>query len=246
MALLLSPAGSFDALRAAIDGGADEVYLGGMQFNARAGAKNFDQKQLISAGNLCREHYVHLLITLNTLIEDKAEHTGVYVGTDGLVLGKGKFKVDTSGNVTASGKMSASSLNITGGSISLGGGVFSVNSRGEMNASSGTFTGTVYAGKIESGGDAGKLDGGALVDGSVGVGQCSSGINSSLDYANFANKVFNGIDNTTAKYGRFTSLYQGTEEAGALYLRGEAANWFNITIDGTRYRFLKSAVNPTV
>ncbi len=71
MALLLSPAGSFDALRAAIDGGADEVYLGGMQFNARAGAKNFDQKQLVSAGNLCREHHVHLLITLNTLIEDK-------------------------------------------------------------------------------------------------------------------------------------------------------------------------------
>lgn len=71
MALLLSPAGSFDALRAAIDGGADEVYLGGMQFNARAGAKNFDEKQLQQAGKLCREHNVHLLITLNTLIRDK-------------------------------------------------------------------------------------------------------------------------------------------------------------------------------
>ena len=71
MSLILSPAGSYDALRAAIDGGADEVYLGGMQFNARAGAKNFDEKQLISAGALCREHGVHLLITLNTLIEDK-------------------------------------------------------------------------------------------------------------------------------------------------------------------------------
>ena len=71
MALLLAPAGSFEALRAAIDGGADEVYLGGMQFNARAGAKNFDEKQLIAAGELCRRHNVHLLITLNTLIRDK-------------------------------------------------------------------------------------------------------------------------------------------------------------------------------
>ena len=71
MALLLSPAGSFEALRAAIDGGADEVYLGGMQFNARAGAKNFDEKQLIRAGELCREHNVRLLITLNTLIKEK-------------------------------------------------------------------------------------------------------------------------------------------------------------------------------
>ena len=71
MALLLAPAGSFEALRAAIDGGADEVYLGGMQFNARAGAKNFDEKQLVAAGELCRKHNVHLLITLNTLIRDK-------------------------------------------------------------------------------------------------------------------------------------------------------------------------------
>lgn len=71
MALILSPAGSYDALRAAIDGGADEVYLGGMQFNARAGAKNFDEKQLIAAGQLCRDNRVHMLITLNTLIEDR-------------------------------------------------------------------------------------------------------------------------------------------------------------------------------
>ena len=33
--LLLSPAGSFAALKAAIDAGADEVYLGGEMFNAR-------------------------------------------------------------------------------------------------------------------------------------------------------------------------------------------------------------------
>lgn len=71
MAYLLAPAGSFEALRAAISAGADEVYLGGTQFNARAGARNFDEKQLASAGQLCRDHGVHLLVTLNTLIEDR-------------------------------------------------------------------------------------------------------------------------------------------------------------------------------
>lgn len=71
MAYLLSPAGSFDALRAAVAAGADEVYLGGTQFNARAGARNFDEKQLIDAGVICRDNGVRMLITLNTLIEDK-------------------------------------------------------------------------------------------------------------------------------------------------------------------------------
>lgn len=71
MAYLLSPAGSFDALRAAIAAGADEVYLGGTQFNARAGARNFNEQQLIDAGVICRDSGVRMLITLNTLIEDK-------------------------------------------------------------------------------------------------------------------------------------------------------------------------------
>ena len=68
---LLSPAGSFDALRAAVVAGADEVYLGGTQFNARAGARNFDSKQLVDAGVICRDSGVRMLITLNTLIEDR-------------------------------------------------------------------------------------------------------------------------------------------------------------------------------
>lgn len=71
MAYLLAPAGSFEALHAAIAAGADEVYLGGTKFNARTGAHNFDEKQLISAGSLCRDNGVHMLITLNTLIGDR-------------------------------------------------------------------------------------------------------------------------------------------------------------------------------
>ncbi len=81
MPFLLSPAGSPEALRAAVAAGADEVYLGGGSFNARINAKNFGQKELVAAGRLCRDKNVRLLITLNTLVSDK-EFKGVqeYVG----------------------------------------------------------------------------------------------------------------------------------------------------------------------
>ena len=43
---LLAPAGSFDALLAAISAGADAVYIGGKSFGARAYAKNFDIEEI--------------------------------------------------------------------------------------------------------------------------------------------------------------------------------------------------------
>lgn len=71
MPFLLAPAGSPEALKAAIAAGADEVYLGGNAFNARANAKNFGEKELIAAGKLCRKNNVRLHITLNTLASDR-------------------------------------------------------------------------------------------------------------------------------------------------------------------------------
>lgn len=68
--LLLSPAGSPAALKAAINAGADEVYLGGSDFNARINASNFDRDALIKAGELCHTSNVGMHITLNTLIHN--------------------------------------------------------------------------------------------------------------------------------------------------------------------------------
>ena len=68
---LLSPAGSPEALRAAINAGADEVYLGGPAFNARMNAANFTPGALAEAGALCRAHNVRLHITVNTLLFDR-------------------------------------------------------------------------------------------------------------------------------------------------------------------------------
>ena len=60
MPLLLSPAGTFPALKAAIDAGADEVYLGGSMFNARMNADNFDKEGLKKASRLCKNSNVNM------------------------------------------------------------------------------------------------------------------------------------------------------------------------------------------
>ena len=68
---LLSPAGSILALRAAIEGGADAVYIGGAAFNARMKAKNFDENELKEGIELAHEYGVKVYIAANTLILDR-------------------------------------------------------------------------------------------------------------------------------------------------------------------------------
>lgn len=68
---LLVPAGSYEALCAAISAGADEVYFGASGFNARAGAKNFTEGEFEEAIKLCRIFGVSSNITVNTLLFDR-------------------------------------------------------------------------------------------------------------------------------------------------------------------------------
>lgn len=81
---------------------------------------------------------------------------------------------------------------------------FKVDMSGNLMAASGRFEGTVYAGNISYGGDAGHLWGeaispgsvsggwgGQISGGSIGTYNTTDGINTSLGYANFANDVFN-------------------------------------------------------
>ena len=66
---LLAPVGSFEALKAAVQNGANAVYLGGKNFGARASANNFDRKELKEAVRYCHIRGVRLFITVNTLIK---------------------------------------------------------------------------------------------------------------------------------------------------------------------------------
>lgn len=67
---LLSPAGSPEALCAAIEGGADAVYFGGSLFSNRMRAKNFDSEELVRYIALCKAYSVRSYITLNTRLRD--------------------------------------------------------------------------------------------------------------------------------------------------------------------------------
>ena len=71
---LLAPAGSIDALYAAVRSGADAVYMGMDRFNARRNASNFDDAAFCDAVRYCRQRGVAVHLTLNTLISD-SEHT---------------------------------------------------------------------------------------------------------------------------------------------------------------------------
>ena len=68
---LLAPAGSQEALRAAIAAGADAVYLGGKRFSARAYAANFGDKELGEAIGYAHLHGVKAYVTVNTLVADR-------------------------------------------------------------------------------------------------------------------------------------------------------------------------------
>ena len=79
---LLSPAGSIDHLKAAINAGADAVYIGGDRFSARAYAQNF-------SGDRIREalHYAHfydrrIYLTVNTLNDLHLQHRLLRYGTN--------------------------------------------------------------------------------------------------------------------------------------------------------------------
>ncbi len=93
---LLAPAGSPEALEAALRAGADAVYLGGSRFNARMNAHNFDRSALSEA--VTEAHHVggRIYLTLNTLLWDRelseaveAAYEAAVCGVDALIIADG-------------------------------------------------------------------------------------------------------------------------------------------------------------
>ena len=68
---LLAPAGSMDSLKAAVQNGANAVYLGVGAFNARQSAKNFTPQTLAEAVKYCHIRGVKVHLALNTLVSDR-------------------------------------------------------------------------------------------------------------------------------------------------------------------------------
>ncbi|MEI3331304.1 MAG: U32 family peptidase [Oscillospiraceae bacterium] len=90
---LLSPAGSPEALRAAVQSGCGAVYLGWGAFNARRGAKNFTDEEFAAAIRYCHVRGVRVFLTLNTLVTDRelpaaldAARTACRLGVDSVLV----------------------------------------------------------------------------------------------------------------------------------------------------------------
>lgn len=67
---LLAPAGSYESLTAAVNAGADAVYVGGSRFGARAFANNLTEEKLLQAVDECHLRGKQLYLTVNTLLKD--------------------------------------------------------------------------------------------------------------------------------------------------------------------------------
>lgn len=90
---ILAPAGSPEALTAAIRAGADAVYVGGKRFSARNSAANFSDEELAEALRLCHSSGAKLYLAVNTIIsDDEAEGFAEYIrsasalGVDGYIV----------------------------------------------------------------------------------------------------------------------------------------------------------------
>lgn len=68
---ILSPAGSYESLIAAIAAGADAVYIGGTRFGARAYADNLDEQKLLDAIDYVHLHGRKIYLTINTLLKEQ-------------------------------------------------------------------------------------------------------------------------------------------------------------------------------
>ena len=68
---LLAPAGSVESLKAAVNAGADAVYIGGTRFGARAYADNPEEQELLDGIDFCHLHGVKVYMTVNTLVKEQ-------------------------------------------------------------------------------------------------------------------------------------------------------------------------------
>ena len=90
---LLAPAGSYDAARAAVNAGADAIYMGGPLFSARAYAESSNSDMLLRAIGYCHLRDVKVYMTLNTLMKEREmemlpSYVQPYVdaGLDGVIV----------------------------------------------------------------------------------------------------------------------------------------------------------------
>lgn len=84
---LLAPAGNWESFLAAVENGADAVYLGSKYFNARQNAGNFDNELLMEALKYARVRNVKVYLALNTLVLNNEMEEALAVAADAYAMG---------------------------------------------------------------------------------------------------------------------------------------------------------------
>ncbi len=98
---LLAPAGTPEALAAALDAGADAVYFGGTDFNARLRAANFTPDAMREGVKLCHAFGAKAYLTLNTLVTDRELARAVETAKEAYLCGIDALVVADLGAATA-------------------------------------------------------------------------------------------------------------------------------------------------
>lgn len=84
---ILSPAGSPEGVIAAVQSGADAIYMGFGEHNARSGAKNFTEEEFADAVRYCHVRGCKVYVTLNTLTSDRELRTASTLAVKAAELG---------------------------------------------------------------------------------------------------------------------------------------------------------------
>ena len=97
---ILSPAGNFESLVAAVRSGADAVYLGLKDFSARRNAENFDLEEFTRAAEYCRVRGVKVYVALNTMIKQKEIPVALSAAKEAYARGADAFIVSDLGLIS--------------------------------------------------------------------------------------------------------------------------------------------------
>ena len=66
---ILAPAGSYESMVAAVNAGADAVYIGGSRFGARAYANNLDEENMVKAIDFMHNHACMIYMTYKNIVK---------------------------------------------------------------------------------------------------------------------------------------------------------------------------------
>ena len=102
---------------------------------------------------------------------------------------------------------------------------FKVDTSGNLTAMNGEFRGSISAKRIEYGGDYGTMSGSGITSGSLYTSRMSTGINTSLGYADFSHDVFNGVDTAVLMKCREMIFDGRFVERKSVTINGETLNY---------------------